>query len=452
MRMTRFRWIVITLIFGITVINYIDRSAISYAIGDIVRDLRFSAHDRDIYSGFILSAFSIGYMLTTFFGGIFADRYGARLTLFWAALLWSIASGLTGLAVGFVMLACMRILLGVAEGPNFPAMNRGIADWLSSRERAIALSNSLVAVPLALAIGAPVATELIIHLGWRGMFIVLMILGLAWLPLWQLLFRDFPEHSRHVNDAELRHIRDGRPVDRSIQSKTLHLQRRKLRGLWKFLLTNPTLLANDWSFFVFGYFLFFFMTWLPTYLQTAYHLNLRQVGWFGTLPWLVAALLLWLFGYVSDALLRKTGSLRIARSHPIWISQLLAGLCILPVTFIHDLAVTLVCLSLAVGLSMSANAAFYAVNVDVARERAGTALGIMDTFFAISGFVAPLVTGWVVGVTRSFNAAFWLLALLALSSVVVVLLFHHPDRSGRLGATGPGDDVVTAAANSQVAP
>ena len=148
----------------------------------------------------------------------------------------------------------------------------------------------------------------------------------------------------------------------------------------------------------------------------------------------MAAVLLWSFGYVSDALLRKTGSLRISRSHPIWISQLLAGLCILPVIFVHDLSVMLIFISLAVGLSMSANAAFYAINVDVARERAGTALGVMDTFFAISGFVAPFVTGWLVGLTGNFASAFSLMALLALSSVVVVILFHHPDHSGRLGS------------------
>ena len=432
MRMTRFRWIVIALIFFITIVNYIDRSAISYGIGDIARDLNFSQHDRDILSGFILAAFSIGYMLTTFLGGIFADRHGARITLFWAALMWSIAIGFTGLAVSFTMLAGSRVLLGVAEGPNFPAMNRGVADWLSSRERAIALSNSLVAVPLALAIGAPIITQLIIHVGWRGMFIVLMILGVAWLPLWWFLFRDFPEHSRFVNRAELEHIRDGKLMNQAAESEIINKRRRHMQGMWKFLLSNPTLLANDWSFFVFGYYLFFFMTWLPTYLEKAYHLDLKQVGVFAILPWLTAALLLWGFGYLSDALLRRTGSLRISRSHPIWISQLLAGLCILPVIFVHNLTVMLIFISLAVGLSMSANAAFYAVNVDVAKERAGTALGVMDTFFAISGFVAPLVTGWVVGATHSFNNAFWLMALLALSSVAVVILFHHPDKSGRL--------------------
>ncbi len=441
--MTRFRWLVVALIFAITMVNYIDRSAISYAIGDIARELHFSKHDEDLLSGFILAAFSIGYMLTTLLGGVVADRYGARKTLFWAALLWSIAIGLTGFSTGFVMLAGARILLGVAEGPNFPAMNRGVADWLSSHERAIALSNSLVAVPVALALGAPVATQLILHVGWRGMFVVLMGLGLLWLPLWWFLFVDFPEHSRFVNAAELAHIRDGKPGDPVVASVTLERRRHQTRGMWKFLLSNRTLLANDWSFFVFGYFLFFFMTWMPTYLEKAYHFDLKQVGLFSILPWTVAAILLWAFGYLSDALLRKTGSLRAARSHPIWISQLLAGLCILPVIFAHDRSVMLVFLSLAVGLSMSANAAFYAVTVDVAHRCAGTALGVMDTFFAVSGFVAPLVTGWLVGITRSFNAAFWLLALLALSSVVVVILFHHPERDDPL-ESAEGTPVPTA--------
>jgi nitrate/nitrite transporter NarK len=85
---------------------------------------------------------------------------------------------------------------------------------------------------------------------------------------------------------------------------------------------------------------------------------------------------------------------------------------------------------------MSANGAFYSVNVDVARERSGTALGIMDTFFAVAGFAAPLATGWIVELTQSFDGAFWLMSVLALSSVLVVILFHHPDRGGRLELPG----------------
>lgn len=427
MTATRFRWVVIGLIFYITVVNYIDRSAIAYAVDDIAR--AFQLNNRHI--GLILGAFGIGYLATTFLGGVWADRYGAHKTLLLAALLWSISIGATGLATGFAILFGARVLLGIAEGPNFPALNRVVADWLSPRERATALSNALVAVPLALAIGAPVVTFMIYHLGWRGMFLILTALGLLWLPLWWKLFRDFPEHSKHVNAPELQHIRAGR-AHQVGEAKDIQARRRELNGLWRFLLTNPTLLANNWAFFVFGYYLFFFMTWLPTYLGRTYHMNLKQIGLFSILPWLLAAVLLWGTGYLSDTLLRRTGKLRIARSHPIWISQLLAALCILPVIYTHSTTVALIFISLAVGLGMAANSAFYAINVDVAAERSGTALGLMDAFFALAGFLAPAVTGALVHITGRFTDAFWLMAALSLSSVIVVLVFHQPDHARRL--------------------
>lgn len=427
MRASRFRWVVIGLLFFITIVNYIDRSAISYAVGDISRAFGLSQDS----IGLILGAFGIGYLLTTFLGGIWTDRYGAHKTLLIAALLWTIAIGATGLATGFAVLFGARVLLGVAEGPNFPVMNRVVADWLSPHERAIALSNALVAVPLALAIGAPVVTFLILHIGWRGMFLILAALGLLWLPVWWFRFRDFPEHSPHVNEAELTQIRDGagRHAD---AAGAVHENRRHLKGLWKFLFSNPTLLANNWAFFVFGYYLFFFMTWLPSYLRHTYGMDLSQVGLFSILPWLLAAGLLLGTGRLSDALLRKTGRLRIARSHPIWVSQLLAALSIIPVVLAHSETVALVFVSLAVALGMAANSAFYAVNVDIAPARSGTALGVMDAFFAIAGFAAPAVTGWLVHATGNFTAAFWLMAALSLSSVLVVLLFHQPDRAPRL--------------------
>ena len=427
MRASRYRWVVIGLLFLITIVNYIDRSAISYAVEDIKQ--AFGLDPDSI--GLILGAFGIGYLVTTFLGGIWSDRYGAHKTLLVASLVWSIAIGATGLATGFAVLFAARVLLGVAEGPNFPVMNRVVADWLSPHERAIALSNALVAVPLALAVGAPVVTFLILHIGWRGMFFTLAVLGLLWLPVWWFFFRDFPEHSRHVNEAELDHIRAGGPRHTD-DAQAVHASRREMKGLWKFLFTNPTLLANNWAFFVFGYFLFFFMTWLPSYLSDTYGMNLKQVGLFSILPWAFAAVLLLATGRLSDALLKKTGRLRAARSHPIWISQLLAALSILPVVLAHSETVALIFVSLAVGLGMAANAAFYAVNVDIVRERSGTALGVMDAFFAVAGFAAPAITGWLVHGTGSFAAAFWLMAALALSSVLVVLVFHRPDRAPRL--------------------
>jgi len=194
------------------------------------------------------------------------------------------------------------------------------------------------------------------------------------------------------------------------------------------LLTNRTLVANYWAFFVFGYFLFFFMSWLPTYLKQKYGLDLQTIGLLSVLPWVSAAVALWLLGRLSDHLLTTTGRLRVARSYLIAGSQFVAALAVIPVALTDNLGIAIAGITVAVAASMGANAAYYAVNVDISPQRAATALGIMDFGFAIAGFLAPAITGWVLQMRGSFVDGFLLMAGLALSSVLAVLLFHHPDK------------------------
>jgi ACS family hexuronate transporter-like MFS transporter len=422
MTRTRYRWFIVFLLFAITVVNYIDRAAISYAIPAIQRDLGLSPAD----TGTILGAFGLGYALTTLFGGFAVDRYGARFVLGIAAILWSLSIGMTALASGFVILYAARVLLGVSEGPNFPALTGAVSNWLSPHERATALANALFAVPLALAIGGPIVTELLARLDWRLTFAALFVISAAWVPLWYFFFRDDPADSRFVNKAELAHIRSTDPSVSAAPHAVLKSWPE--REVLKKLLTNRTLLANYWAFFVFGYFLFFFMTWLPSYLERKYGLNLRAVGFFSVLPWLSAAVLLWAFGRWSDYLLKITGRLRVSRSYLIAASQFVAALAVIPVALTDNLTVAIAGITVAVASSMGANAAYYAVNVDIVPHRAATALGIMDFAFAIAGFLAPAITGWVLNLRGSFADGFLLMTALALSSVLVVLLFHHPDR------------------------
>ena len=429
---TRYRWFIIFLLFAITAVNYVDRSAISYAIPGIQRDLGLSAAD----TGIILGAFGLGYAVTTLFGGFTVDRYGARAVLTVAAILWSLSIGATGLAGSFTMLYAARVLLGVSEGPNFPALTGAVSHWLSPNERATALANALLAVPLALAIGGPVVTQLIGWFDWRLTFAILFVLSALWVPLWYFLFRDSPADSRFVNAAELAHIRT---KDDSV-SAAPHavLKSWPEPGVLKMLLSNRTLVANYWAFFVFGYFLFFFMAWLPSYLERKYGLNLQAIGLFSVLPWLAAAVTLWAFGRWSDHLLKTTGRLRVARSYLIAGSQFVAALAVIPVALTDNLTVAITGITVAVAASMGANAAYYAVNVDIVPQRAATALGIMDFAFAVAGFLAPAITGWVLGLRGSFADGFLLMTVLALSSVLVVVMFHHPDRDREDAAARPG--------------
>lgn len=419
--MTRFRWFVVFLLFAITAVNYVDRAAIAYALPQMQKALDLSLAQ----SGAVLGAFGLGYAITTLLGGVAVDRYGARLVLTVAALLWSLSIGLTGLASGLAMLYAARVLLGVSEGPNFPALTGAVTPWLPPRERATALGNALVAVPAALAVGGPLVTHLLTWLDWRATFGVLFGLSALWVPLWFFLFRDTPEQSRFVGKDELALIRAGDGA-----ASTAPALRHAWPGAAELgrLLANRTLLANTWAFFVFGYFVFFFMSWLPSYLHHRYGLDLKSVGLFTVLPWLAAAIALWAMSRWSDRLATRTGNMRLARSSLIAGSQLVAAIAVVPVALTGNLTVAIVGITVAVAASMGANAAYYAVNVDIAPGRAATALGIMDFAFALAGFAAPVVTGWVLHLRGSFQDAFLLMAGLALSSVVVVALFHHPDR------------------------
>jgi len=421
-----YRWVIIGLGFLITLINYMDRSALSYAIGPLKAEFGIS----DSQYGMVAAAFAVGYMIMTTGGGMMVDRWGAHRVWAGAALLWSLCTAVMGLAANLPLLFAFRTLLGLAEGPHFPALTRVVADWLPASERARATAIGLAAVPMANVIGAPFITNLISAFGWKIMFAILGSLGVGWAVIWYFMYRDYPENCKQVSDEELNLIRDGKPVDRSKSSEQMRSHELQHGSTtWKFMLLNPSLMSNNYAFFAFGYTLFFALTWLPGYFQKQFGANLKEIGVFLIAPWLTAAILLALAGFLSDYLWKKTGSMRVARSHMIWICQLISGLCFIPMLFVGDNRdLALIVISLGIGFGLMPNACFYALNCDLAKDRAATSLGLMDSFFALAGILAPVLTGWLSDMTGGFNAAFGLLIFFTLSSVVAVLVFQRPDR------------------------
>jgi MFS transporter, ACS family, hexuronate transporter len=421
-----YRWFIIGLAFLITLINYMDRSALSYAIGPLKAEFNISHTEY----GMVASAFAVGYGIMTTGGGIMVDRWGAHKVWAGAALLWSFITAIMGLAANLPVLFAFRTFLGLAEGPHFPALTRAVADWLPSTERARATAIGLAAVPMANVIGAPLITNLITNFGWKVMFAVLGSLGIAWAFAWYFCYRDYPEISKHVNDAELMLIRGTATADRSKTDSEIRSHELKHgTTTWKFMLLNPSLMSNNYAFFAFGYTVFFALTWLPGYFEKQFGLHLKEIGIFLIAPWLTAAILLAFAGFLSDWLWKKTGSMRVARSHMIWICQLISGLCFIPLMFLgKDLNTSLLMISLGIGFGMMPNACFYALNCDLAKDRAGTSLGLMDTFFALAGILAPFLTGWICDQTGGFTGAFALLIFFTLTSVAAVLIFQKPDK------------------------
>jgi sugar phosphate permease len=414
-RFAHYRWIVAGLVFFITLINFIDRSAISFVIEPLKKEFHFT----DTQFGMILSAFGLGYVLLTALGGWLVDRMGPRLIWSLAAISWSICVGLLGFAVGLWSFIGIRVLLGVTEGPHFPAMSRTISNWLPSSERARALSLGLVAIPLSAVIGAPITSYLVIDLGWRMMFFVISGIGIIWAFLWYWLFRDRPEDSAYVGEAERQLI---------TESTSKIVERKDPPVNWRFVLTHPTLIANNIAYFAFGYMLFFATLWLPGYFLTQHGLNLKSVGWYLTIPWLIGAIFLKAGGFLSDWLYKKTGNRRLARSHLIWASQLCAAIFFVLLSFTHSLGLSIFFLSLGLGFGLMPQPAFFSVNIDVAKEYPATSQGITSSCLSLAGILAPLLTGWLLDLTQNYQGAFLLLAGLSGLAVVTVILFHHPDK------------------------
>jgi nitrate/nitrite transporter NarK len=203
---------------------------------------------------------------------------------------------------------------------------------------------------------------------------------------------------------------------------------------------NPTLLATAWSFFAFGWVLFFGLTWLPGYLEQSFDMNLKSVGYFSTLPWAMSLLLMPIAGCLSDWIMRRTGRTRTARVHLIWICQLVAVIFFVPVMFVNTATWAVAFVSIAIGFSMAPNSPYYSICADLFPNRTGVATGYIVTFFSFSGIACPAITGWLAEGEGGFTMAFTALCVVVGSAAIGMLVFARgelkPAQTATDGSSG----------------
>lgn len=384
--------------FSITVINYLDRSSISFIALPLQQQLEIN-HES---FGWIASAFGIGYFLSCFFGGVIVDRFGAAKTWSFFAVLWSLVMMALGLAQGFWSFFILRVFLGAAEAIHFPALLRVISDTLSVEWRARALSIGLLGVPVASVIGAPILSFIIVSLGWRWMFFILGALGIAWAFFWRFFMVDWIAHHKILVSSEKKEADD----------------------TWRSLLASKSMWGNGIQFFIFGHIVFFSLIWLPGFFEEVYHTSILHTGIIVILPWIFAALSLMLGGWFSDWLKKKTDSLWFSRILFIGVSLFLAGLCFLMIPFTSNLGLAVSWIMLGLGFAFFANAPILSLNADLFRHKVGTAQGVIGVFFALSGIISPILTGIMVQMTGSFYGAFFFVAILSMVSLFVAFIFQ----------------------------
>lgn len=200
-RRTRARFQILALLAIGTMINYLDRSVAGIAAPSMSHELGLNP----ALMGVIFSAFSWTYTASQIPGGVMLDRVGTRWTYFFALTLWSLFTGLQGLATGFISLLIMRLLIGVAEAPCFPTNSRVVAIWFPQSERARATGIYTFAEYVGLAFLSPLLFWLEQQYGWRALFGIVGTVGVLFGGIWLMRFHE-PHQSKSANRAELDYI------------------------------------------------------------------------------------------------------------------------------------------------------------------------------------------------------------------------------------------------------
>ncbi|RKR74509.1 MFS transporter [Frondihabitans australicus] len=381
-------------------ISYIDRTNISTALPTIQANLHLTTDQ----TGLIVSAFSIPYALLQVFGGNLGERFGARKALFWIALLWGVATLATGLSIGFWTLFGARVLLGLTEAAAFPTATSAMTRWVPADRNGFVQGVVHSASRLGNAAAPLIVAWLIVWAGWRESFIVLGVVSVIWGVIWFVYFRNRPDEHKRVTEIELAEMPD-RPKS---EKRPPVPWRRMMRSI------APVAFVD----FGYGWTLWVFLTWLPSFLGDSYGLKLLSYAGFTSVVLIGGVFGDTVGGVVSDAWFRRTGDMRKARRNTLMIGLIGSALWLIPVFAIHNLAVAIVSLTLSFFFLELCNATLWAIPMDTAPEWAGTASGMMNTGFGIAGIFSPIVFAALVSATGWQWPFFASIVLLVVSAVV----------------------------------
>ncbi len=395
MRPTRARFVILALLAVGTMINYLDRTVLGIAAPTLTKELGLSA----AVMGIVFSAFSWTYAAAQIPGGVFLDRFGARLTYFASVGLWSLFTLFHGFATGLYSLLFCRFGLGVSEAPCFPTNSRVVSTWFPQGERARATGVYTVGEYLGLACFSPLLFWLLGSFGWRSLFIVTGVAGVVFAVVWWFKYRE-PDQYPGVNQAELDHIAAGGGLIRVSAETDAGFSWERVGALLRFRQIWGACLGQ----FGGNSTLVFFLTWFPTYLATERQMGWIKIGFFAVMPFLAAAAGVMIGGIVSDMLLKRTGSANIARKFPI-IAGLLGASTIIGANYVNSDGAVIAILSFAFFAQGMTGLGWTLISDIAPRRLMGLTGGVFNFAANLAGIVTPLVIGFIVAKTGSFHYA-----------------------------------------------
>lgn len=405
-RYSSVRWWIVALLFLATVINYVDRQTLSILSATLRTELGLT--DRD-YSNAV-SAFLFSYLIMYTVSGRLIDRFGVRLGVTVCIVWWSIASMLTGLARGPLSLAVCRALLGIGEPGIFPAGVKVCGEWFPGKMRALATGIFSSGSAIGAIIAAPLVAWLTSQFGWRMAFIIPGALGLLWLPFWLKFYRHPSQHPAVTREDLATLELDQAPAPPARWRDVL-----RKRPLWGLIASR---LFSDpvWYFYLF---------WLPDYLQRIRHLSLAEIGLYAWIPFLFADLGNVLGGAASDALIRRGWPALRAR-----VTVLGAVACLAPfgafVGFMESTAgaMAVTCMITFLCQAWSTNIATLCADL-TDRNETGTVMGMMGTAGSAMGLVFAQILGFTIA-KLGYASAFVMAACLHPLAIITLLVFLAP--------------------------
>ena len=383
---SRTRWLILGLLFAISVVTYIDRVNISVTARQMMPALGLT----DQQMGLVFSSFVIGYALFQIPGGWLGDRWGARLILTIGLIWWSCFTALTAMAatsslaapLGIVgVLALVRFLLGLGEAVALPTFNRAVTDWLPAHERGLGIGIAIGGIGVGSAMTPPITAWIMVNYGWQTAFYLSAFLGIVLAIIWWFLARDRP--ALHPSEQRANEVE---PLP--------HTPAPSPQIPWPTLRKTPTVWWLVLSYACLGYVAYIYMSWFYLYLVNVRGFNVLRGGFFAAAPFLAILVSCPLGGWATDRLALKYGLTRGRRVIGL-TGMVLAAIFIACGAMMESPYPAIASLSLGAGWLYFSVGAYWSSTSDLSKTHAGSLSGLMNMGANIGGAISPTITPWI---------------------------------------------------------
>ena len=418
-KQTHIRYLIIAVLFAVSCFSYADRVALSIAGGVMARDITLDA----LHLGYLFSGFSWAYVLGQLPSGGLLDRYGSKVIYGFSILIWSICAfaigfaGYLGPSLGFTFIFLLRLISGLAQAPVFPGNGRIVASWfpLVERGRASAIFNA--SQYFSLTIFAPILGWLTHVSGWKMCFWSMGGLGAIFFLIWFKTIYGVRDHP-WISPAEIEYIEKGGGLTNTDSAKRGKAPLNVLTwGAIKELLSHRMLVGIYLGQYCITTLTWFFVTWFPVYLAQARHMSVMKVGFAAALPALCGGTGGILGGLVSDRMLASGSSLTFARKTPI-IAGMLLAMVMIGSNYASAQWVVLLLMSLSFAGKGFGSLGWTVISDTSPRNMVGLNGALFNLFGNMAGITTPLIIGYLVKATGSFNLALIFVGMTAFAAVI----------------------------------